>query len=665
MLIRVGGFVLKGCRCCSLLALCLGGLMSSMSFASERTSTQRKGGRIMTERQAAERLSNIFDRNRKDGEGSVAGNACATATGDCCAPTGGTPGCGDLECCETVCGCDAFCCDTEWDEFCAGEGFQGSGCGAAVLCESCGGGGQSTCCIGHATPGCDDAECQADVCACDSFCCTTQWDECCATDGGGAGCVPGCGAQVVCPDLCGGGGTGCDGATGDCCAATGGPGCGDPECCSTVCACDPFCCDTEWDDLCAGEGFEPGCGAAILCEQCGGGGSNCCFANGGPGCDTDSCEAAVCGCDPFCCNNTWDDCCATNGGGAGCVPGCGAEVVCGDLCSGGNAPPNDLCANAIAIGNGTVSYSNVGALEDGPALPASCEEGFGLALGADLWYNYTAPSTGMATVDLCAGTDYDARIAVYDGCGCPAQTGSTLECDDDGCCPGDAGCAASMTFPVVAGQCYKLRIGGFGAATGLGEFVVSTAGTMNCPSGTVTFTNPVNGTVDARQPNPVNSPTPAQGISTVIVTAPVGAEDGCFRMCETAPQGSANSITGVTDNGAGTYTITLARPITMGAVTRVSYTPTGGAAVTATFTSHPANVNADNLANSVDILRIIDCLNNVNPSVDCPWGIYSRDMDHSNAFNAADILRVIDLLNGADVFQVWNGTQLPNATCTP
>ncbi|HJZ05596.1 MAG TPA: proprotein convertase P-domain-containing protein [Patescibacteria group bacterium] len=39
--------------------------------------------------------------------------------------------------------------------------------------------------------------------------------------------------------------------------------------------------------------------------------SDCCFVNGGTGCDDPTCEAAVCTIDPFCCNTDWDDVCVS------------------------------------------------------------------------------------------------------------------------------------------------------------------------------------------------------------------------------------------------------------------------------------------------------------------------------------------------------------------
>ncbi len=55
----------------------------------------------------------------------------------------------------------------------------------------------------------------------------------------------------------------CPGA-GDCCIENGSPGCDDEACCSVICAADPFCCDTEWDDICAGEANDD----AVNCPQC-------------------------------------------------------------------------------------------------------------------------------------------------------------------------------------------------------------------------------------------------------------------------------------------------------------------------------------------------------------------------------------------------------------
>jgi hypothetical protein len=125
--------------------------------------------------------------------------------------------------------------------------------------------------------------------------------------------------------------------TGTCCDPTGGPGCGDETCCETVCACDPVCCDVEWDAVCAAHGFnDSGCGAIDLCGcglVCGRpDAGDCCSANSTPGCNDTACCEAVCECDPDCCDIEWDHLCA----GTGFVHNCGAEVLCTALCA---APP--------------------------------------------------------------------------------------------------------------------------------------------------------------------------------------------------------------------------------------------------------------------------------------------------------------------------------------
>ena len=104
--------------------------------------------------------------------------------------------------------------------------------------------------------------------------------------------------------------------SGDCCTANGTPGCEDEECCDAVCAADPFCCDVDWDGICAES-------AQAICGFCGNGESDCCIANGTPGCDNFACEDAVCFIDPFCCCSSWDQTCVD-----------WALLFCPDLCGG-------------------------------------------------------------------------------------------------------------------------------------------------------------------------------------------------------------------------------------------------------------------------------------------------------------------------------------------
>ena len=97
----------------------------------------------------------------------------------------------------------------------------------------CGGGNSAqSCYVVHATPWCSDATCCAIVCAFDPFCCTTTWDSYCVQRA---------------TQLCGTCGTGSE----PCTVAHATPGCWNATCCASVCSADPFCCDENWDNLCA------------------------------------------------------------------------------------------------------------------------------------------------------------------------------------------------------------------------------------------------------------------------------------------------------------------------------------------------------------------------------------------------------------------------------
>ncbi len=180
-----------------------------------------------------------------------------------------------------------------------------------------------------------------------------------------------------------------------------------------------------------------------------------------------------------------------------------------------------------------------------------------------------------------------------------------------------------------------------------------------CPAGEVEWLDPPDNVVDAGVPSDIHGG-PLLGIDRIRVSAPAGAGATCFTLCEDNDGGfGPNSIVDVTDNGDGSYTIDLSRPLTPMAVTTITYTGTNA---TGRFTSHPANANADGWAGPIDILSVIDHLNGVHG---LPHGLYSADVDRSGVVDAADIQAVIDLLNGVDVFPPYLETALPVNTDCP
>jgi len=133
-------------------------------------------------------------------------------------------GCSDSDCCETVCSVDPYCGDAVnggWDDNCVAE--------AAGLC---GGGGFATCgevgsgscndLEGTGSAGCEDAGCCNTVCAIDTYCCLSKWDDVCAEE-----------EAQFCRSACG---------SGDCFTARSTPGCESESCCAQVCLRDPYCC---------------------------------------------------------------------------------------------------------------------------------------------------------------------------------------------------------------------------------------------------------------------------------------------------------------------------------------------------------------------------------------------------------------------------------------
>jgi hypothetical protein len=208
---------------------------------------------------------------------------CGMAGHDCC--TTGGPGCDDVACCEAVCAADAFCCETAWDTLCVGA--VDTLC--AEPCPSPCDPANKHDCFTAGGPGCNDVDCCNTVCAADPFCCDVAWDGLCVNSANIL-CAPPCKLGSTCPDgavieaeACGDDTNGgcnslgaCDGPFPDCCAATGVPGCSDPACQASICGADPFCCDTAWDGLCAAAACndpncqcEPGAGSPYQDIACG------------------------------------------------------------------------------------------------------------------------------------------------------------------------------------------------------------------------------------------------------------------------------------------------------------------------------------------------------------------------------------------------------------
>ncbi|MCP4251138.1 MAG: hypothetical protein GY778_29220, partial [bacterium] len=147
-------------------------------------------------------------------------------------------------------------------------------------------------------------------------------------------------------------------------------------------------------------------------------------------------------------------------------------------------PENDDCADSIVIsGETSISFSNIGAITDGPDEPAACNF-FGYTnVGADIWYCYKPSCDGQVTVSLC-GSAYDTKLAIYDGCACP-PTQPPIACNDDADPPSPCfgTLQSEVQFPAVAGNTYLIRIGGYLEDQGDGQLsIVCDPGSgLSCP----------------------------------------------------------------------------------------------------------------------------------------------------------------------------------------
>lgn len=249
---------------------------------------------------------------------------CGLETAGNCFTEHDTPSCRDGRCCAQVCAIDPLCCSESWDSSCielADDPAQASVCKRTV----CGASNAGGCCVPHDGQACQDTACCAAVCLQDTYCCEVQWDANCvdlARD------TPSCGCSVDCGDAC----------AGSCCRAHANNSCDDADCCKLVCAQDSYCCEVEWDTVCASMARAtcigrddacpvPPCGSSLL--------PSCCVPGILPNCNKASCCNAVCNQDPFCCEIQWDTACVQRALLPINTASCGCEADgCGDPSNG-------------------------------------------------------------------------------------------------------------------------------------------------------------------------------------------------------------------------------------------------------------------------------------------------------------------------------------------
>jgi hypothetical protein len=122
-------------------------------------------------------------------------------------------------------------------------------------------------------------------------------------------------------------------------------------------------------------------------------------------------------------------------------------------------PPayDDFAASRLLEGaRGRLEGTNFGATRE-PQEPTHAG-----GVGATVWFAWTAPISGLATVETC-GSTFDTVLAVYTG-DALAQL-ALVRANDDAC-----GVASRVQFPVQAGARFRVVLDGL---TRMGDFVLS------------------------------------------------------------------------------------------------------------------------------------------------------------------------------------------------
>ena len=130
-----------------------------------------------------------------------------------------------------------------------------------------------------------------------------------------------------------------------------------------------------------------------------------------------------------------------------------------DGCSAFSVPPE--------IFNGETHFTTIGATEGDPddGCPQFADP------GPDVWFRYDATCDGTLAVSTCGDATFNTKLAVYEGCGIVCSTSGLIGCNDNGA--GCSGGTSSIEVPVLAGQCYRIRVGGSGNASGMGTLTLA------------------------------------------------------------------------------------------------------------------------------------------------------------------------------------------------
>ncbi len=181
----------------------------------------------------------------------------------------------------------------------------------------------------------------------------------------------------------------------------------------------------------------------------------------------------------------------------------------------------------------------------------------------------------------------------------------------------------------------------------------------------ISSSDPPDGSIDARQSRNLDGSNPT-GIQQLDLT--FRFDQGCdvsdiehsgFSV-STEPPGMAPTVVDLDMVDSDTIRVRLSDPIPPNKWTRISYDD--GDAVTDTCIGYlSGDVNGDQMADSDDVNRLVQCLNGGGCEP------HQRNIDRStgpHAFNPQDLVRELDVLNGANSLGPQEGMMLPASPCS-
>lgn len=120
-------------------------------------------------------------------------------------------------------------------------------------------------------------------------------------------------------------------------------------------------------------------------------------------------------------------------------------------------PGNDECVDAWVANLGDNHLNTIDATTSDEAFDdALCSSSYLGSVWHDVWFQFTPDDSGSLAVSTCGLVDFDSSLVVYSG---DCSSLEQIACNGDGAgCPGYS---SVLDVPVVVGQEYRIRVGGY------------------------------------------------------------------------------------------------------------------------------------------------------------------------------------------------------------